>query len=159
MPTLPQSKWTLPPPSFPCAATTIKQFRNKCSQNTAAMILKEYQRSWLQIECTRGHNGIQCYEGLQEACSERALPYHTVARCVKAFKEDNDDPSIILHDCDWSVELLGLESALPPPYSPSLSPCDYDLIPKWKNHFVGPASAQFMTFFRQPTAPFATSRD
>ena len=51
----------------------------------------------MKIECTRGHNARQCYEGLQEACAERAVPYCTVARWVKAFKEENDPP-IILHD-------------------------------------------------------------
>ena len=28
-----------------------------------------------------------CYEGLQEACGERVLPYCTAARWVKALKE------------------------------------------------------------------------
>ena len=50
------------------------------------MILKEDQRSCLKIECARCHNARQCYEGLQEACGECALPYHTVAKWVKAFK-------------------------------------------------------------------------
>ena len=56
-------------------------------QNTATMILEEDQRSWFKIECARVRNARQYYEGLQEACGERALPYHTVARWVKAFKE------------------------------------------------------------------------
>ena len=41
----------------------------------------------MKIECPGGRNARQCYEGLQEACGELALPYHTVARWVKAFKE------------------------------------------------------------------------
>ena len=39
------------------------------------MILKEDQRIWLKIECARGRNATQCYDGLQEACGEHALPY------------------------------------------------------------------------------------
>ena len=38
----------------------------------------------MKIEC---RNERQCYEGLQEACGERALPFRTVVRWVKAFKE------------------------------------------------------------------------
>ena len=68
---------------------------NKRLRNTAAMISKEDQRNWLEIECARGRNARQCYEGLQEACGERALPYCTVAGWVKAFKEGR---YIILHD-------------------------------------------------------------
>ena len=71
MPTIPQSKLTRPPPSFTYAANNNNnEVLNKCSQNTASMILKEDQRSWLKIECARGRNPRQCYEGLQEACSE-----------------------------------------------------------------------------------------
>ena len=51
------------------------------------MISKEDKRSWLKIECARGRNARQGYKDLQEACGERALPYHTVPRWVKAFKE------------------------------------------------------------------------
>jgi hypothetical protein len=32
---------------------------------------------------------------------------------------------------------MGLESAVPPPYSPDLSPCDFDLIPKMKKSLRG----------------------
>ena len=59
---------------------------NKRLWITAAMILKEDQRSWLKIKCTRGRNARQCYEGLLEACGERAFRHCTVARWVKAFK-------------------------------------------------------------------------
>ena len=79
MPTLPQSKLTRPLPFIPAVL-------NKCSQNTAAMISKEDQRSLMKIECTRGCNPRQCYNRLQEACRERALLYCTVASWVKAFK-------------------------------------------------------------------------
>ena len=122
MPTLPQSKWTR------CNYNNNAVLK-KHSQNTAAVISKEDQRSWLKIECARGRNARQCYEGLQEACSEHVLPNRTVARWVKAFKEgwqnvtDMPRPShpawqckgACSKSCDWFVVSLGLGSALPPP--------------------------------------------
>jgi len=51
------------------------------------MFSKQEQRSWIKIECARGHTARQCHQGLQEACGESALPYRTVARWVKAFNE------------------------------------------------------------------------
>ena len=70
-----------------CSDNNNNAVLNKHSRYTAAVILKEDQRSWFKIECARVRNARQYYEGLQEACGERALPYHTVARWVKAFKE------------------------------------------------------------------------
>ncbi|XP_068082593.1 tyrosine-protein phosphatase non-receptor type 9-like [Anabrus simplex] len=49
-------------------------------------LLKE-QRSWIKIECARGRTSRQCHQGLQEACGKSALPYRTVARCVKPFND------------------------------------------------------------------------
>ena len=86
MPTLPQSKLTCPPPFIPTCSDNNNAVLNKRLQNTAVMISKEGQRSWLKIECAGGLNARQCYKGLQEACSERVLTYCTVARWVKAFK-------------------------------------------------------------------------
>ena len=51
------------------------------------MFSKQEQRSWKKIERARGRTARQCHQGLQEACGESALPYRTVARWVKAFKE------------------------------------------------------------------------
>ena len=89
MPTLTQSKWTRHSPFIPVCSNNNNNnaVLNKHLGNAPAMISKEDQRSWLKIECARGHNSRECYKGLQEACGEHALPYHTVARWVKAFKE------------------------------------------------------------------------
>lgn len=51
------------------------------------MFSKQEQRSWIKIECARGRTARQCHQDLQEACGKSALPYRTVARWVKAFKE------------------------------------------------------------------------
>ena len=51
------------------------------------MFSKQEQRSWIKIQCARGHTARQCHQDLQEACGESALPYRTVARWVKAFNE------------------------------------------------------------------------
>ncbi|PNF37767.1 hypothetical protein B7P43_G11315 [Cryptotermes secundus] len=99
------------------------------------------QRSWIKIECARGCKARQCHQGLQEACRESALPYRTVARCVKAFNEGCQNvadmrqpgrPSVSEEDIaqphaaqavadlfnQWGWEVL-----YHLPYSPDLSPC------------------------------------
>ena len=55
------------------------------------MISKQDQKSWLKVECARGRNARQCYEGLQEACGDSALPYRTVAWWVKAFRDGREN--------------------------------------------------------------------
>ena len=51
------------------------------------MFSKQEQRIWIKIECTRGRTARHCHQVLQEACGESPLPYRTVARSVKVFKE------------------------------------------------------------------------
>ncbi|PNF32274.1 hypothetical protein B7P43_G16951 [Cryptotermes secundus] len=51
------------------------------------MFSKQEQRSWIKIECARGHTARQCHQGLQEACGESALPYRAVAMWAKAYNE------------------------------------------------------------------------
>ena len=53
----------------------------------ATMISKQGQKNWLKIECARGCNARQCYEGLQEAWGESVLPYRTEAWWVNAFRD------------------------------------------------------------------------
>ena len=54
------------------------------------MCTKLGQRSWIKIEVARGHSTQECFQGLQEACGDAALPYHIAARLVKAFQEGRD---------------------------------------------------------------------
>jgi len=54
------------------------------------MFTKEDQRSWIKIEVARGHSAQICFQELREACGDAALPYGTVARWMKLFRERRD---------------------------------------------------------------------
>jgi hypothetical protein len=54
------------------------------------MFTKEDQRYWIKSEVARGRSGQTCLQGLREACGDAALPYRTVARWVKLFREGRD---------------------------------------------------------------------
>ncbi|PNF18472.1 hypothetical protein B7P43_G08996 [Cryptotermes secundus] len=54
------------------------------------MFTKQEERSWIKIEVARGRSAQNCYQGLREACGDAALPYRTVARWVKLFREGWD---------------------------------------------------------------------
>ena len=55
------------------------------------MFTKQEQRTWLKIQCARGHTARQCHERLVETCGDAALPYRTVARWIRAFNEGRDN--------------------------------------------------------------------
>ena len=42
------------------------------------------------MEVARGRSTQQCFQRLREACDDPALPYRTVSRWVKAFREGRD---------------------------------------------------------------------
>ena len=44
------------------------------------------QRSWIKIEVVRGRSTQECFQRLHKASGDGVLPYHTVARWVKAFR-------------------------------------------------------------------------
>ena len=54
------------------------------------MFTKLKQRSWIKIEVARRRSTQECFQGLGEACGDAALPYRTVSRWVKAFREGRD---------------------------------------------------------------------
>ncbi|KAJ4437244.1 hypothetical protein ANN_17379 [Periplaneta americana] len=54
------------------------------------MFSKEEQRSWLKIQRARGRTARQCHQGLQEVCDAAALPYLTVERWVRAFRQGRE---------------------------------------------------------------------
>ncbi|KAJ4436961.1 hypothetical protein ANN_17093 [Periplaneta americana] len=56
-------------------------------EHPKTILTKLEQRSWIKIEMARGHSAQECFQGLREACGDAALPYRTVARWVKAFRE------------------------------------------------------------------------
>ncbi|KAJ4438964.1 hypothetical protein ANN_14918 [Periplaneta americana] len=173
---------------------------NQC-ERPKTILTKLEQRSWIKIEVARGRSAQECFQGLREACGDAALPYRTVARWVKAFREGlvesavkvrfivaydidgvilhhavpprqmvNADyycrflqhhlrpdlrrkrrhlgvqNSIILHDNAKSHTAAAVSDLLRrwqweilehPPYSPDMSPCDYDLFAKVKEPLRG----------------------
>ena len=54
------------------------------------MFTKLEQHSWIKIEVARGRSTQECLQGQREACCDAALPYRTVARWVKVFREGRD---------------------------------------------------------------------
>ena len=54
----------------------------------ATTFTKLEQRSWIKIEVARGRSTQECFHGLYEARGDAELHYHTVARRVKAYRED-----------------------------------------------------------------------
>ena len=54
------------------------------------MFSKLEQRSWIKIEVARGRSTKECFQGPCEACGDAALPYRSVTRSVKAFREGRD---------------------------------------------------------------------
>ncbi|KAJ4444737.1 hypothetical protein ANN_06534 [Periplaneta americana] len=113
------------------------------------MFTKQEQQSLLKIQCTYGHTARQCHEDLVEAYGEMVLPYRTVARWIRALNEGHEawqtwlgsvalvsvTNNALVHVAHLVADLYrhwGWEVLFHPPYSPDLSPCDYDLIPKMK---------------------------
>ncbi|KAJ4437310.1 hypothetical protein ANN_17448 [Periplaneta americana] len=81
------------------------------------MFSKEDQRSWLKIQCARGRTARQCHQGLQEACGAAALPYRTVARWVRAFRQGRES------DRNLMIRELAQDTGLAPSTShPERSP-------------------------------------
>ncbi|KAJ4437779.1 hypothetical protein ANN_13717 [Periplaneta americana] len=88
------------------------------------------QRSWIKIEVTRGHSAQEYFQGLHEAYADAALPYRTVARWVKAFREGRDVKVmfIVAYDIDGgntapccTSKADGKRGLLEhPPYSPDM---------------------------------------
>ena len=98
------------------------------------MFTKEDQRSWITIEIARGRSAQTCFQGLREACGDAALPYRTVARWVKLFREGRDSIQDSRRSGRPHVDNHTIEQ---PPYSPDMSPCDYDLFAKMKEPLRG----------------------
>ncbi|PSN39634.1 hypothetical protein C0J52_27943 [Blattella germanica] len=94
------------------------------------MFTKLEQRSWIKIEVARGRSTQECFQGLREACGDVALPYRTVARWVTARCHTAAAVRDLMRRWQWEI----LEH---PPYSPDMSPCDYDLLSKVKEPLRG----------------------
>ncbi|KAJ4426357.1 hypothetical protein ANN_27171 [Periplaneta americana] len=58
-------------------------------RNTCHLVTDLYHRL-LAISCDRGRTARQCHQELQEACGAAALPYRTVTRWVRAFRQGRE---------------------------------------------------------------------
>ena len=51
------------------------------------MFTKVEQHSWIEVEVARCRSTQECFQELHEACGDAMIPYRTVARSAKAFRE------------------------------------------------------------------------
>ncbi|KAJ4450669.1 hypothetical protein ANN_02098 [Periplaneta americana] len=77
----------------------------------------------------RGRSAQECFQGLREACGDAALPYRTVARWVKAFREGLVAP---VPKGRRKTRTAGTSTILT-----RYDPCDYDLFTKVKEPLRG----------------------
>ncbi|KAJ4450833.1 hypothetical protein ANN_02264 [Periplaneta americana] len=79
------------------------------------MFTKLEQRSWIKIEVARGRSAQECFQGLREACGDAALPYRTVARWVKAFREGLVGSAVkVMFIVAYDIDGVILHHAVPP---------------------------------------------
>ncbi|KAJ4432029.1 hypothetical protein ANN_20643 [Periplaneta americana] len=73
------------------------------------------QRPWTKIEVARGRSAQECFQGLREACGDAALPYRTVARWVKAFREGLVGSAVkVMFIVAYDIDGVILHHAVPP---------------------------------------------
>ncbi|GFW79456.1 putative mariner transposase [Trichonephila clavipes] len=100
------------------------------------------------MEGRLGHNATETFAKLQQAYGDSVLSRVQVFRWFKAFSEgresNEDEPRSGRHSVSKTAEnvirvsdLVRSDCRLTPPYSPDLSPCDFFLFPKLKNHPKG----------------------
>ncbi|KAJ4441169.1 hypothetical protein ANN_11020 [Periplaneta americana] len=114
--------------SRPDALIVIPQVWTPC-ERPKTILTKLEQRFWIKIEMARGHSAQECFQGLREACGDAALPYRTVARWVKAFREDLVAP---VPKGRRKTRTTGTSTVLT-----RYDPCDYDLFTKVKEPLRG----------------------
>ncbi|GFU64763.1 uncharacterized protein TNCV_2128371 [Trichonephila clavipes] len=94
------------------------------------------------------HNATETFAKLQQAYGDSVISRAQVFRWFKAFSEEResieDEPRSGRPSVSKTAEnvvrvrdLVRLDRRLTPPYSPDLSPCDFFLFPKLKNHLKG----------------------
>ncbi|GFX86897.1 uncharacterized protein TNCV_2124441 [Trichonephila clavipes] len=93
------------------------------------------QRAYIKIIVLRGRNAMECHSEFVESLGNIAQPYRTLAWWVGKFQQGRVSTSIeqrsrrkVSVRKNWSKY---------PPYSPDISPCDFDLIPKTKETIRG----------------------
>ncbi|GFU25911.1 protein GVQW3 [Trichonephila clavipes] len=94
------------------------------------------QRCAIKFCFRLGHNATETFTKLQQACGDSVLSRAQVFRWFKAFSEGRE----LIEDEPRSgrpAVSKTAENVVRSPYSPDLSPCDFFLFPKLKNHLKG----------------------
>ncbi|GFW35594.1 uncharacterized protein TNCV_2462361 [Trichonephila clavipes] len=100
------------------------------------------QRCAIKFCFRLGHNATETFAKLQQAYGDSVLSRVEVFRWFKAFSEGRESIEDELRSGRLSVSKpLKMSKNIPvapqPPYSSDLSPCDFLLFPKLKNHLKG----------------------
>ncbi|KAJ4428030.1 hypothetical protein ANN_24044 [Periplaneta americana] len=99
------------------------------------MFTKLEQRSWIKIEVARGRSAQECFQGLREACGDAALPYHIVARWVKAFREGLVGSAVkVMFIVAYDIDGVILHHAVPPRQT-----VNADYYCRFLQHYLRPA--------------------
>ena len=88
------------------------------------MFTKLEQYFLIKIEVVRCRSTQECFQGIYEACGDAAIQNPIILN-ENARSHTAADVVDLLHRWQWEI----LEY---PPYSPDMSPCDYDLFAKVK---------------------------
>ncbi|GFX03665.1 DDE_3 domain-containing protein [Trichonephila clavipes] len=106
------------------------------------------QRCAIKFSFRLGHNATETFAKFQQAYGDNVLSRALVSRWFKAFSEQRESiedesrsgRSSVSKTAEHVVrvrDLVRLDRRLTPPYSSDLSPCDFLLFPKLKNHLKG----------------------
>ncbi|KAJ4450773.1 hypothetical protein ANN_02203 [Periplaneta americana] len=87
---------------------------NQC-ERPKIMFTKLEQCSWIKIEVARGRSAQECFQGLRESCGDAALPYRTVTRWAKAFREGLVGSAVkLMFIVAYDIDGVILHHAVPP---------------------------------------------
>ncbi|VVC24343.1 Hypothetical protein CINCED_3A013063 [Cinara cedri] len=113
---------------------------NESENNSSAHISVFEQRAYIKIETIRGKTVPEIHAALNEVCGTDTVDRSTMQRWHQRFRDGriskssspaNKAPVVAL------LEKYGWERLKHPPYSPDLSPPDFDLFPKLKEPLRG----------------------
>ncbi|GFW32557.1 uncharacterized protein TNCV_677141 [Trichonephila clavipes] len=131
----------------------------KLSNETGSVVFDLATLGKWDMEGRLGHNAMEAFTKLQQAYEDSVLSRAQVFRWFKVFSEGRESiedeprsgrPSVsktaenvvrvrdLVHsDLNRFLASKNIPVAPQPPYSPDLSPCDFFLFPKLKNHLKG----------------------
>ncbi|GFX47363.1 putative mariner transposase [Trichonephila clavipes] len=120
----------------------------KLSNETGCVVFDLATLGKWDMERRLGLNATETFAKLQQAFGDSVLSRAQLFRCFKAFSEGREsienEPRSGRSSVSKTAEnvvrvrdLVHSDRRLTPPYSPDLSPCDFFLFPKLKNHLKG----------------------